>query len=108
MRLESTTSRTSSPNCTSLGISKALFPGEPDLNYEEHDEEQGADDVDAQEQPNLDEDVHPELPVPDMPPFLPLRQSTRAHHPSTRYSAHDKFYLLIEGRARELSKLWED
>nr|GEY89651.1 retrovirus-related Pol polyprotein from transposon TNT 1-94 [Tanacetum cinerariifolium] len=28
----------------------------------------GADDVDAQEQPNLDEDIHPELPVP-MPPF---------------------------------------
>ncbi|GJW67627.1 putative RNA-directed DNA polymerase [Tanacetum coccineum] len=28
----------------------------------QNDEEQGADDVDAQEQPNLDEDVHPELP----------------------------------------------
>ncbi|GJW32374.1 retrovirus-related pol polyprotein from transposon TNT 1-94 [Tanacetum coccineum] len=26
----------------------------------QNDEEQGADDVDAQEQPNLDEDVHPE------------------------------------------------
>ncbi|GJT86489.1 putative RNA-directed DNA polymerase [Tanacetum coccineum] len=40
----------------------------------QNDEEQGADDVDAQEQPNLDEDVHPELPVPDMPPFLMFRQ----------------------------------
>ncbi|GJY23938.1 hypothetical protein Tco_0397596 [Tanacetum coccineum] len=32
------------------------------------------DDVDAQEQPNLDEDVHPELPVP-MPPFVRLGKS---------------------------------
>ncbi|GJU25787.1 putative RNA-directed DNA polymerase [Tanacetum coccineum] len=39
----------------------------------QNDEEHGADDVDAQEQPNLDEDVHPELPVP-MPPFVPLRR----------------------------------
>nr|GFD47297.1 retrovirus-related Pol polyprotein from transposon TNT 1-94 [Tanacetum cinerariifolium] len=39
----------------------------------QNDEEQGADDVDAQVQPNLDEDVHPELPVP-MPPFVPLRR----------------------------------
>nr|GFC21840.1 hypothetical protein [Tanacetum cinerariifolium] len=53
----------------------------------QNDEEQGADDVDAQEQPNLDEDVHPELPVP-MPPFVLLRWSTRDHHPSTRYSAN--------------------
>ncbi|GKB71633.1 putative RNA-directed DNA polymerase, partial [Tanacetum coccineum] len=56
----------------------------------------GADDVDAQEQPNLDEDVHPELPVPDMPPFLPLRRSTRDHHPFTRYSAHE-YVLLTDG-----------
>nr|GFD41969.1 hypothetical protein [Tanacetum cinerariifolium] len=35
----------------------------------QNDEEQGADDSDAQEQPNLDEDVHHELPVP-MPPFV--------------------------------------
>nr|GFD62619.1 hypothetical protein [Tanacetum cinerariifolium] len=54
----------------------------------QNDEEQGVDDVDAQEQPNLDEDVHPELPVP-MPPFVPLRRSTRDHHPSTRYSANE-------------------
>ncbi|GKF08356.1 putative RNA-directed DNA polymerase, partial [Tanacetum coccineum] len=42
---------------------------------------------DAQEQPNLDEDVHPEFPVP-MPPFVPLRW--------TRYSAN-KYVLLIDG-----------
>nr|GEV77480.1 retrovirus-related Pol polyprotein from transposon TNT 1-94 [Tanacetum cinerariifolium] len=60
-----------------------------------NDEEHGADDVDAQEQPNLDEDVHPELP-PDMPPFLPLRQSTRDHHPSTHYFAYE-YVLLTDG-----------
>ncbi|GJX68527.1 retrovirus-related pol polyprotein from transposon TNT 1-94 [Tanacetum coccineum] len=32
------------------------------IDEEQIDEEHGADDVDAQEQPNLDEDVHPELP----------------------------------------------
>ncbi|GKF98477.1 retrovirus-related pol polyprotein from transposon TNT 1-94, partial [Tanacetum coccineum] len=70
--------------------------GDDIQNDEEHDEEQGADDVDAQEQPNLDEDVHPELPALDMPPFLPLRRSTRDHHPSTRYSAHE-YVLLTDG-----------
>ncbi|GJX59460.1 putative RNA-directed DNA polymerase [Tanacetum coccineum] len=65
-------------------------------NNKEHDEEQGVDDVDAHEQPNLDEDVHPELPVPDMPPFLLLRRSTRDHHPSTCYSAHE-YVLLTDG-----------
>ncbi|GJX70823.1 putative RNA-directed DNA polymerase [Tanacetum coccineum] len=52
--------------------------------------------VDAHEQTNLDEEVHPELPVPDMPPFLPLRRSTRDHHSSIRYSAH-KYVLLTDG-----------
>nr|GEW49645.1 retrovirus-related Pol polyprotein from transposon TNT 1-94 [Tanacetum cinerariifolium] len=65
----------------------------------QNDEEQGADDVDAQEQPNLDEDVHPELPVP-MPPFVPLRRSTRDHHPSTRYSANE-YVLLTDGKEPE-------
>ncbi|GJT79252.1 hypothetical protein Tco_1053594 [Tanacetum coccineum] len=56
----------------------------------QNDEEQGADDVDAQEQPNLDEDVHPELPVPDMPPFLPLDSLLEIIIlRQTRYSAHD-------------------
>nr|GFC71333.1 putative Gag/Pol polyprotein [Tanacetum cinerariifolium] len=62
----------------------------------------GADDVDAQEQPNLDEDVHPELPVP-MPPFVPLRRSTRDHHPSIRYSSNE-YVLLGWGRARVLCR----
>ncbi|GKF56774.1 retrovirus-related pol polyprotein from transposon TNT 1-94, partial [Tanacetum coccineum] len=62
---------------------------------EQNDEEHGDDDVDAQEKPNLDEDVHPELPVP-MPLFVPLRRSTRDHHPSTRYSTNE-YVLLTDG-----------
>ncbi|GJU02467.1 putative RNA-directed DNA polymerase [Tanacetum coccineum] len=52
--------------------------------------------IDMDLQPNLDEDVHPELPVPDMPPFLSLRRSTRDHHPSTPYSTHE-YVLLTDG-----------
>ncbi|GJW82873.1 putative RNA-directed DNA polymerase [Tanacetum coccineum] len=43
----------------------------------------------------LDEDVIL-ITVPDMPPFLLLRRSTRDHHPSTRYSAHE-YVLLTDG-----------
>ncbi|GJW39661.1 putative RNA-directed DNA polymerase [Tanacetum coccineum] len=68
----------------------------PQHNDDLIDLDPGADDVDAHEQPNLDEDVHPELPVPDMPPFLLLRRSTRDHHPSTCYSAHE-YVLLTDG-----------
>ncbi|GJS33328.1 retrovirus-related pol polyprotein from transposon TNT 1-94 [Tanacetum coccineum] len=68
----------------------------PQHNDDLIDLDPGADDVDAQEQPNLDEDVHPELPVPDMPPLLPLRRSTRDHHPSTCYSPHE-YVLLTDG-----------
>nr|GFC79375.1 retrovirus-related Pol polyprotein from transposon TNT 1-94 [Tanacetum cinerariifolium] len=63
-----------------------------------HFDSQFEDDIqndEEQEQPNLDEDVHPELPVP-MPPFVPLRRSTRDHHPSTRYSAN-VYVLLTDG-----------
>ncbi|GJX10931.1 hypothetical protein Tco_0200790 [Tanacetum coccineum] len=35
------------------------------------------------------------LPVP-MPPFVPLRRSTRDHHPSIRYSANE-YVLLTDG-----------
>lgn len=31
-----------------------------------------------------------------MPPFIPIRRSTRDHHPSTRYSAHE-YVLLTDG-----------
>ncbi|GKA42824.1 putative RNA-directed DNA polymerase [Tanacetum coccineum] len=41
----------------------AQFGDDIQNDEEQNDEEHGADDVDAQEQPNLDEDVHPELPV---------------------------------------------
>jgi transposase InsO family protein len=62
----------------------------------QNDNQQGTDDIDAQEQDQLDEDVHPELPVPNMPPFVPLRRSNRDRHPSTRYSA-DEYVLLTDG-----------
>ncbi|GJU24681.1 putative reverse transcriptase domain-containing protein [Tanacetum coccineum] len=73
----------------------AQFGDDIQNDEEQNDEEHGADDVDAQEQPNLDEDIHPELPVP-MPPFVPLRWSTRDHHPFTRYSANE-YVLLTDG-----------
>ncbi|KAJ0804413.1 putative RNA-directed DNA polymerase [Helianthus annuus] len=44
----------------------------------------------------LDEGPHPELPVPGMPTFIPLRRSTRNRHPSTRYST-DEYVLLTDG-----------
>ncbi|GJZ86400.1 retrovirus-related pol polyprotein from transposon TNT 1-94 [Tanacetum coccineum] len=40
----------------------AQFGDDIQNDEEQNDERTGADDVDAQEQPNLDEDVHPELP----------------------------------------------
>ncbi|GJX59461.1 putative RNA-directed DNA polymerase [Tanacetum coccineum] len=64
----------------------------PQHNDDLIDLDPGADDVDAHEQPNLDEDVHPD----DMPPFLLLRRSTRDHHPSIRYSVHE-YVLLTDG-----------
>ncbi|GKF59181.1 retrovirus-related pol polyprotein from transposon TNT 1-94, partial [Tanacetum coccineum] len=62
----------------------------------QNDEEQGA------------EDVHPELPIPDMPLFLPLRRSTRDHHPSTRYSAHEYVLLTDGGEPECYAEVMED
>ncbi|CAH1430673.1 unnamed protein product [Lactuca virosa] len=62
----------------------------------QNDEQHGTDDNDVPEQSELDEDLHPELPVPDIPPFVPLRRSTRDRHPSTRYSA-DEYVLVTDG-----------
>ncbi|GJW74762.1 putative RNA-directed DNA polymerase [Tanacetum coccineum] len=91
--------------------------------------EHGADDVDAQEQPNLDEDIEipqhnedpidldlqpnldedidPKLPVP-MPPFVPLRRSTRDHHPSTHYSANEYVLLTNGGEPECYAEALED
>ncbi|GJX84109.1 putative RNA-directed DNA polymerase [Tanacetum coccineum] len=74
---------------------------------EQNDEEHGTDDVDAQEQPNLDEDVHPELPVL-MPQFVPLWRSTRDHHPSTRYSANEYVFLTDGGEPECYAEAMED
>ncbi|GJZ06969.1 retrovirus-related pol polyprotein from transposon TNT 1-94 [Tanacetum coccineum] len=48
----------------------------------QNDEEHGANDVMLREQPNLDEDFHPECQCLPQP-FVSLRRSTRDHHPST-------------------------
>ncbi|GJT46799.1 retrovirus-related pol polyprotein from transposon TNT 1-94 [Tanacetum coccineum] len=80
----------------------------PQHKYDLIDLDPGADDVDAQEQPNLDEDVHPELPVPYMPPFLLLRRSTRDHHPSTCYSAHENVLLTDGGELECYAEAIED
>ncbi|GKB76256.1 putative RNA-directed DNA polymerase [Tanacetum coccineum] len=85
----------------------AQFGDDIQNDEEQNDEEHGADDVDAQEQPNLDEDVHPELPV-HMPPFVPLRRSTRDHHPSTRYSANEYVLLTDEGEPECYAEAMED
>ncbi|CAH1444283.1 unnamed protein product [Lactuca virosa] len=71
----------------------------------QNDEQHGTDDNDVPEQSELDEDLHPELPVPDIPPFVPLRRSTRDRHPSTRYSADEKGEvedMLLDRRDGEL------
>nr|GFC82922.1 retrovirus-related Pol polyprotein from transposon TNT 1-94 [Tanacetum cinerariifolium] len=42
-----------------------------------------------------------------MPPFVPLRRSTRDHHPSTRYSANE-YVLLTDGESPSvMQKLWK-
>jgi hypothetical protein len=62
----------------------------------QNDEQDGTDDIDAPEHLDTDEDFHPELAVPNIPTFVPLRRSTRDRHPSTRYSA-DEYVLLTDG-----------
>ncbi|GJW71232.1 hypothetical protein Tco_0128149 [Tanacetum coccineum] len=72
----------------------AQFGDDIQNDEEQNDEEHGADDVDAQEQPNLDEDVHPELPV-DYATICSVRRVTRDHHPSTRYSSNEYVFLMM-------------
>jgi len=44
----------------------------------------------------LQDETYDQLPVPEIPPDVPLRRSTRDRHPSTRYSV-DEFVLLTDG-----------
>ncbi|CAH9096206.1 unnamed protein product [Cuscuta epithymum] len=67
---------------------------EPPLDNDVQNDEQH--DTDAPEQPEVDEEFHSEIPVPDVPPFVPLRRSTRDRHPSTRFSANE-YVLLTDG-----------
>ncbi|GJW71983.1 retrovirus-related pol polyprotein from transposon TNT 1-94 [Tanacetum coccineum] len=71
----------------------------------QNDEEHGADDVDAQEQPNLDEDVHPELPVP-MHQFVPLGEAMEDEHKKEWFDAmQDEMKSLYENNTFKLTKL---
>jgi hypothetical protein len=61
----------------------------------EHDVQndyQGPGDTDVP----LHDESHDQLPVPEIPPDVPLRRSTRDRHPSTRYSV-DEYVLLTDG-----------
>nr|GFD21986.1 reverse transcriptase [Tanacetum cinerariifolium] len=49
----------------------------------------------------------PELPVP-MPSFVPLRRSTRDHHPSIRYSVNEYVLLIDEGEPECYAEAIED
>ncbi|CAH9138620.1 unnamed protein product [Cuscuta epithymum] len=67
---------------------------EPPLDDDVQNDEQH--DIDAPEQSEVNEEFHAEIPVPDVPPFVPLRRSTRDRHPSTRFSANE-YVLLTDG-----------
>jgi hypothetical protein len=61
----------------------------------EHDVQndyQGPGDTDVP----LHDESHDQFPVPEIPPDVPLRRSTRDRHPSTRYSV-DEYVLLTDG-----------
>ncbi|GJY79662.1 hypothetical protein Tco_0485463 [Tanacetum coccineum] len=83
----------------SLCEDKAHFGDDIQNDEEQNDEEHGADDVDAQEQPNLDEDVHPELPV-HMPLFVPLRRSLESSYFHTLISANEYVFISLMGDVR--------
>ncbi|KAD4180550.1 hypothetical protein E3N88_29141 [Mikania micrantha] len=62
----------------------------------QHSEPQSGDETQVDQQHENGDIVNPELPIPDMPAFIPLRWSTRDRHPSTRFSA-DEYVLLTDG-----------
>ncbi|KAD5318290.1 hypothetical protein E3N88_18236 [Mikania micrantha] len=62
----------------------------------QHSEPQSGDETQVDQQHENGDIVNPELPIQDMPAFVPLRRSTRDHHPSTRFSA-DEYVLLTDG-----------
>ncbi|GJX96283.1 putative RNA-directed DNA polymerase [Tanacetum coccineum] len=72
--------------------------GDDIQNDGDHDEEQGVDDVDAQEQLNLDEDVHPELPC--------YAEAMEDEHKKEWFEAmEDEMNSLHENNTFELVKL---
>ena len=70
------------------------------VRYEVRDEVQDDHDgtvgVDTHTQVEIDDDIHEQSPVPEVPPDVPLKRSTRDRQPSTRYSI-DEYVLLTDG-----------
>ncbi|TXG46350.1 hypothetical protein EZV62_028150 [Acer yangbiense] len=52
---------------------------------EVQDDQDGTVDADTHIEVEIDNDIHEQLPVPEVPPDVPLRRSTRDRQPSTRY-----------------------
>ena len=64
---------------------------------EAHDDQHVIGDVETPTQVEMDDDVHEQSPVVEVPPNIPLRRSTRDQHPSTRYSIDDYVSLTNGG-----------
>ena len=63
---------------------------------EVQDDQDGTVDADTHTQVEIDDDIHEQSPVPEVPPNVPLRRSTRDRQPSTRYYV-DEYVLLTDG-----------
>ena len=63
---------------------------------ETHDDQHDIGDADTPTQVEMDDDVHEQSPVAEVPPNIPLKRSTRDRHPSTRYFVDD-YVLLTDG-----------
>ncbi|GJW15791.1 putative RNA-directed DNA polymerase [Tanacetum coccineum] len=87
----------------------AQFGDDIQKDEEQNDEEHGADDVDAQEQPNLDEDVHPELPyvlLTDGGEPECYAEAMEDEHKKEWFDAmQDEMKSLYENNTFELTKL---
>ncbi|KAC9553688.1 hypothetical protein E3N88_45637 [Mikania micrantha] len=71
----------------------------------QHSEPQSGDETQVDQQLENGDVVNPELPIPDMPAFVPLRRSTRDRHPSTVFLLMNEMNSLYENNTFELVKL---
>ncbi|TXG57032.1 hypothetical protein EZV62_018345 [Acer yangbiense] len=61
---------------------------------EVQDDHDGTVGVDTHTQVEIDDDIHEQSPVPEVPLDVPLRRSTRDRQPSTRDAINDKLFEL--------------